>query len=279
MHKFLLVLQLASLALIGAAQPADAPTPATASSAQDTTRASVVAEDGTAVSSQRFSSVCPACDGPGSPKWTEIAIFFAALATIIVGSCTAAVALRTYKSAQDWKRAEFLYHHVKQAESDLLVQDAMLMLDWTNRYYRLPNHITGETTSIRVTDEILALALSTKTPFDYGDVELAIRDRFDAWFWYIERLGHYVELGVVDSTSVSFFLKYWMKQMSFDQDKLPPRDNVVAAIWEFADYYDYHACRQIASRFPFRIPLPAAKKMVWTEAPGRTESPSSPGPR
>jgi len=81
---------------------------------------------------------------------------------IPIGAITLLLGVLEYIRAQAWKRAEFLAEVIKEFESNPMVHNVLLMLDWEDRPIELfPDMEKRESRFSRVDDRILLKSLAT----------------------------------------------------------------------------------------------------------------------
>src|SRR4051812_8365932 len=108
--------------------------------------------------------------------WISLGTAGAALIAFIVG-------LIQYRHAQRWKRAEFVAKEIKEFKNDPAIRNALLMLDWNERYIELfPNREDPIKRSVLVNDDLLCRALAplpdksaARLHEDFKEEEIAIR--------------------------------------------------------------------------------------------------------
>jgi hypothetical protein len=161
---------------------------------------------------------------------------------------TLAFGVWQYWKAQKWKRAEFVAAQIKEFESNPLVRCAMRMLDFPED----PIKLDGQ--AISLSQEILAEALpheDLKRKFSPGEIE--IRRAFCDFFDGLERMHHFLQVGLIDLEHVTPYLKYWFRRFTttdyMNQDFL-------YSVWTFIDGYEYEGVRQLAEHFGFQPPQP-----------------------
>ena len=177
---------------------------------------------------------------------TPIEIEQAKLAVQIVGLlgtlAAALVAVRTFRRAEKWKRAEFLAAKMKEFFDDRRVQQAMTLIDWGSRRVPLLDAAAPEGGVVRVTRRLQTRALLPHTFVDqatgseadadldgrmrrYSLEEAAIRDRYDAFLDGLERFAGYVQGGLVSARDLRPYLGYWV------DDICAPTKDVDDAEW------------------------------------------------
>jgi hypothetical protein len=161
---------------------------------------------------------------------------------------TLAFGVWQYWKAQKWKRAEFVAAQIKEFEGNPLVRRAMRMLDFPED----PIKLDGQ--AISLSQEILAEALpheDLKRKFSPGEIE--IRRAFCDFFDGLERMHHFLQVGLIDIEHLTPYLKYWFRRFAttdyMNQDFL-------YSVWTFIDGYEYEGVRQLAEHFGFQPPQP-----------------------
>ncbi len=116
--------------------------------------------------------------------------------------------LTQYKSAQNWKRSEFLAIQVKDFEADEKIHAVLMLLDWTST-----------------------------PPGGFSGVEASIRDAFDRFFDALGRLQNFVDLELIDGEQVDHYVGYWIESVAKVRpqhgDKLPVLAHAFLCTWEF----------------------------------------------
>lgn len=162
---------------------------------------------------------------------TSIEFEYAKLAVQAVGLLgtlvAAALAVRTFRRTEKWKRAEFLASKMKEFFEDRRVQQAMTMVDWGSRRVQLLDVTAPNAGLVVVTRAMQTRALLPHTLVDkkagsdiegegdstmrrYSQEEAAIRDRYDVFLDGLERFAGYVDSGLVDARALRPYLGYWI---------------------------------------------------------------------
>ncbi len=179
------------------------------------------------------------------------------------------IGLAQYVRAQQWKRAEFVAHQIRDFENNSLVRRAMKMLDFR------AGSIMVEAREIKFDDLILTRALPHEdliplTTPDQADIRLAFCDFFDG----LERLNHFVEAGLITPAHLNPYLPYWFNRFTTSAYK---SREFMDSIWTFIDGYEYEGVRELASKFGFRPPDPLqseARTKQWLKNPTATSTPT-----
>ena len=140
-----------------------------------------------------------------------------------------------YRRSERWKRAEFVAKEIKEFESDPIVRNALLMIDWGVRKINL-NFVPNEQFDnyVGVTREMQRKALmphSFKTIDDseacnddpegpvrgFTSVEALIRDTYDTLLDHLERFDNFVRSGLVSKEEFEPYLIYWLQSMTANE--------------------------------------------------------------
>lgn len=101
-----------------------------------------------------------------------------------------------------WRRMEASQKMLNEMSADPGYHAATTMLDWTSRDYPIGGR------RVRVTEAMMLAALRT-APLDFDDTEIHIRDSFDTFFYFLERVRHQIEIGMIDIAYVVVPLRYY----------------------------------------------------------------------
>ncbi len=137
----------------------------------------------------------------------------AEISGMVVALGTLIAAVLQYHSAEQWKRAEFASQQLERLAHDPELYIASKALDWERRRFALPQRYQ-EAYGGKVLEhspEALAHALlpeeeqgaPTKEDVVYGDA-------FDAYFDFLERIDHYIDIGLFGIHEISA-LCYWVE--------------------------------------------------------------------
>lgn len=169
-----------------------------------------------------------------------------------------------FKRAEQWKKGEFVAQEMKGFRDDPLVQNALKIIDWGDRYVNLFLIPGAEReTFVRVTREMQWRALvphelkykypaqsGTNPLVDEGKQhsftreEAQIRDTYDALFFHLERFYHFVEAGLIVPGEIAPYLRYWLKEIAafkHEPEDVAWRCALISFIWR----YDYQGTVQL----------------------------------
>jgi hypothetical protein len=126
------------------------------------------------------------------------------------------IGLYQYYIAQKWKKSEFAAKLLEELANDERLTTCCKLLDYSTRKLVVPSPyrpLTAE--SIFLHDwEALAAAMSPEA--EVGSFEwqaVLYRDLFDYFFGYLERINHYIDIGLITAGDVSS-LRYWLRQIA-----------------------------------------------------------------
>jgi hypothetical protein len=112
-----------------------------------------------------------------------------------------------------WKKAQLAKELLDELYSDPYASDAMLMLDWSGRQFRVKanrNQPDGEMMPISWPDVWAALRI---TELNFSDKEKFIRDCFDAFFGYMQSIAHYIAIDLIDPADVRHPFDYYISSL------------------------------------------------------------------
>jgi hypothetical protein len=183
-----------------------------------------------------------------------------ALGTVVAASVAFLAGLVQYRKAQRWKRAEFVAKEVKDFKGDPVIRNALLMLDWNERYVELfPGHEDPAKRSVLVNDTLLCHALAplpdkaaARLHEEYKAEEIAIRAAFDQLFDALERFEYFIQAGLVSRREFDPYLAYWVVILGDRGGKRKPAA-VVDNLWAYVDSYSYTGVQKLLRRYGFNI--------------------------
>ncbi len=167
-----------------------------------------------------------------------------------------------YRRSEKWKRAEFVAKEIKEFESDPVVRNALLMIDWGVRKINL-NFVPNEQFEnyTEVTREMQRKALmphSCKTVKDseasdddaegpvrgFTSVEALIRDAYDTLLDHLERFGNFVRSGLVSKEEFEPYLIYWLHSITANEGSKEDRAWRLALL-TYISFYQYSGVRHL----------------------------------
>jgi hypothetical protein len=145
--------------------------------------------------------------------------------------------LRQYKRSEQWKREEFVAKEIKEFESNPIVRNALLMIDWGGRRINLflvPVPAPADFIKITREDQWRALVphpikdqyLSpsneaiAETDVDgnpkrkFTANEAKIRDTYDAFLDHLERFSNFIDSKLISADEFKPYLIYWIDSIA-----------------------------------------------------------------
>ncbi len=135
-----------------------------------------------------------------------------------------------------WRKASLARDMLNEMWEDSYANDAMLMLDWSNREYN-----TGKDQLERIAREEMWEALRTD-PTNFDSKEKYVRDCFDHFFGFMQMLEHYISINLIMFDDVKYPFSYFAR-------KLDAKHDVVEA---FLTTYEYDKAKEFLNRFESR---------------------------
>lgn len=173
---------------------------------------------------------------------------------VLLGLAGFAFGLRQYAIAQRWKRSELAASILEQLVTDPQLALACQMLDYRVRKMVVPESFREMATEKTFIHDwqILPSGLTSEnelTRFDW--LQTLYRDIFDHFFAYLERVNHYVRIGLIDIRDLQS-LDYWITQIR------EPRFASEPVFIRFIEAYEYSGVLELMDRF---AALPAPRKV------------------
>ena len=169
------------------------------------------------------------------------------LVTLMIGVVGGVVALirgayeisentRQHRADLRWKQANAAKELLSDIHHDQRAAAAVLMMDWSDR----PRNYdigSGQQTSLSYKDVLAALA--KKTDEDSDQKETYIRDSFDWFFYYLDRIEHYIETGLIEYVDVASVFRPYVRKIRKNND----------VYGQFIASHEYELVPQFISRF------------------------------
>lgn len=158
------------------------------------------------------------------------------------------IGLKRYIREQTWKKKEFVANEMKAFTSDDVARNAMLMLDWGERYVKLfPEHPQYELREVKLNREILKSALefherriNLEGKQRFSQTEVAIRDTFDHYLSYFERFWQFIEAGLLTHEDIRPYLYYWIDAISVKIEQ-----DVRDVIYQYIHLYGFSGTQKL----------------------------------
>ena len=161
----------------------------------------------------------------------------AAVGGVIAAFKAVAELKRGHENTQNqyrWRRTKEARDIIDAMNARPLSANAMRMLDWSGRSYKLPN---GEDQTVKWNDVYRALRTED---LNFTLTEVYIRDCFDSLFDDFERVEQFINSGLIAFDDVGPAIEYYVSRMSREQNIFED----FMGVYEFEDAIDF--CR----RFP-----------------------------
>lgn len=164
------------------------------------------------------------------------------------------IGLSQYRTAQRWKRAEFMAAEVKAFMSEPCVATALLLIDYSEIALGRDGRRASATGDLLVVkDETLVRALAIHTAFagdieSFSEEEMLAREAFDAFFTGLERFEHYLETDLVSADDVRVHLQYWIDKVGNPESGWKP-PAFYQAVHAFLNGYEYRGVIHLFQRF------------------------------
>jgi len=166
------------------------------------------------------------------------------------------VGIKRYSKDQVWKRSEFIAKEIKEFTSDKKVIASLYMLDWSARYIELfPDKEKYDERFHKVDRAILILALQIHedrikvgSEDRFTRVEVAIRDHFDQFLFYLERFSLFIELNLISADELKPYLEYWILGIANDIES-ELRD----ALYRYIKFYKFKGVVKLFSCYQIDI--------------------------
>lgn len=127
------------------------------------------------------------------------------------GVFAALMAVRQLRETRLWKKTELAKNVLDEIWKNDECTVAMALVDWTNRPFVLPS----DDRRVRIKREEVLRALRTdEKDLAFTAKEVFIRDCFDSLLDALQRLEHYIEIGLIEFEDVQFPLEYTVAELS-----------------------------------------------------------------
>jgi hypothetical protein len=193
---------------------------------------------------------------------------------LVVAFATASLALREYRTTQQWKRAEFLAAEVDKFFQTTQVATALLLIDYSLIRLGPDGQRAARDTpkSFKVDDETMIRALQLHTEFEdetekFNDQEIVVRLAFDELLTGFERFAHHVESSLVSLDALKTYVGYWVEKLADPRSKWKPAEFYIS-LARFVDAYQYKGAQRLFRQMGH--PLPAVTVSTATSPAAAT---------
>ena len=156
---------------------------------------------------------------PKIKEWAQVLFWAVAIIGGLIAAFRAIYEVQQNRSQRikelRWRRANAAKDILGELFSHELAKNAALMLDWnlSQREYELAKE---ERRAISYDDVIPALGKNQPQNLDIK--EIYIRDSFDYFFYYIDRIEHYIRIRLIKFTDVSAPLKRYANKIEAQEE-------------------------------------------------------------
>ena len=182
-------------------------------------------------------------------------------------------AFRQYRRSEQWKKSEFVAKEIKEFESDPIVRNALLMIDWGSRQVNLflrpdpSNDVLVEITRETQWKALLPHSLKPDCNADqaspasdaetegeknlkgqFTPVEARIRDTYDIFLDRLERFANFIISELVDANEFKPYLNYWIDSITANNNR---QDDVAwqCTLLTYIHYYNYPGVKFLFGTF------------------------------
>jgi hypothetical protein len=164
---------------------------------------------------------------------------------VLTGAIGFGFGLYQYNTAQKWKKSEFAAKLLAELADDERLSLCCKLLDYSMRKFSIPTQyrpLTQESIFLH-NWEAMAEAMSPEAKRGEFDWQAILyRDLFDYFFGYLERINHYINIGLITVKDVSS-IDYWLRQIA------SPRFVKTSIFTDYLQAYDYSGVLELMNKF------------------------------
>lgn len=162
-----------------------------------------------------------------------------------------------YKTAQRWKKSEFLAKEMNDFNNNEDVMRAMVMLDWTQAeiflYEEERLNELKEKTELSFDNKLLEFAFSDHIQIkDFKDEGFVIRQIFDTFFYELGKFQIYLDNNLIAKQDLEKHVYYWLRILA-GQDNKGKSSLVIKSLWNYIDVYQYDNIKKLLNTYGFII--------------------------
>lgn len=174
-----------------------------------------------------------------------VAAFSAAIGFIGFGT-----GLYQYYRSQVWKKSEFAAAQLQRLTDDPTLALCCIFLDWGPRKIAVPKEYSvftdnNETSFVHNWDNLKTAMKPEYKEANFQFPLVLYRDSFDQFFVYLDRINHYIGIGLFKVEDV-YPLSYWLNELKASR-YLQAKDQHV--FLTFIDHYHYTGVRSLMKKF------------------------------
>jgi hypothetical protein len=160
------------------------------------------------------------------------------------------IGLYQYYRAQIWKKSEFAAAQLQRLSDDPALTLCCIFLDWGPRRIAVPKNYAVFTTNNETSfthdwDSLKAALVPEHKDANFQFPLVLYRDTFDKFFTYLDRINHYLHVGLFKVEDV-YPLYYWLNELK-ESRYLSPKDKHI--FLTFIDHYHYVGVRALMKKF------------------------------
>jgi hypothetical protein len=159
----------------------------------------------------------------------------------ITGAIAVIFGIREYIKSQRWQRAQAVSSLIKEFEENARFKPAKIMLDWDERAFEMPGGGL-----LHFKNEVLVRALRVvkmDTESEFTKEEIFIRDSFDAFLDFLERLYSLQTNRLVKFLDLQYFW-YWLDLLD-RIGELKQNEAIKKVVDQFIDSYRFNGVRRL----------------------------------
>lgn len=151
--------------------------------------------------------------------------------------------LRQYKKGQMWQKADVILNLIDSFERDEQIDLACSLIDWDEREVDI-----GLPTTFRFRNELLVKALEVREmDSDFTPEESKIRDAFDAFFDFFEKLYSFQRTGLLSFGDLAYFY-YWFELLR-DIGRYKKIPSLQPAISKYLEAYHFRGVQELLRQY------------------------------
>jgi hypothetical protein len=213
---------------------------------------------------------CEVSNAVKAADWTKAAEFWVSLGGTVLTLAAFGFGLGQYRSAQKWKRVEFVGQEMKAFFENPDVNNALIMIDWSSRHVDI-QHVGHQhrknwpvvtypiqTQALRLhtlmrsqVDAEVSAATSGPTE-GFTTTEARIRDTYDRLFDAWERFGAYLRSSLIEREDIEPYLEYWITDITRPTND---RDQALwnCALFAYIEFYGFKNVQFLMRQFDHDI--------------------------
>lgn len=190
------------------------------------------------------------------PSWGDIPTWIGLVAAYVAFRA----GLAQYRTAQEWKRAEFVAAEMKAFFADPQIATALMLIDYS--VIRLDGDGKRSKDGWVFDDEKIVRSLAVHTKFTgeiekFGVDEMVARMAFDSLLTALERLDHYLKTRLIELKDLKVYLEYWIDKMGNPATGWKP-PAFYDALSSFIKAYGYAGVEHLFAEF--KVPVAASQR-------------------